>query len=69
MRIGWSQKVAKEKLYIKVQPKRNIYNTPGSDTEKLQLFGDLQNEPMRDRRKVKLLLFVIMDGNNKVGRP
>ena len=65
LRIGWMQKVTNEELYAKIQSKENLLQKVIQ--RKLRLFGHICR--MADTRKIKTLVFGIMDGPSKRGRP
>uniref|UniRef100_K7EWB3 Uncharacterized protein n=1 Tax=Pelodiscus sinensis TaxID=13735 RepID=K7EWB3_PELSI len=65
LRTGWMQKVTNEELSRKIQPKENLLQKVIK--WKLQLFGHICR--MNYKRKVKTLVFAIMDGPNKRDRP
>ena len=65
LRIAWSQKVSNEELYRRIQPKENLMQK--IIQRKLRLFGHICR--MSNDRKIKTLMFGIMDGPNKRGRP
>jgi hypothetical protein len=60
LRIGWTQ-VTNEKLYEKIPVKDNLLQKVIQ--RKLRLFGHICR--MKDDRKIKALVFGIMDGTNK----
>ena len=64
-RIAWSQKVSNEELYRRIQPKENLMQK--IIQRMLRLFGHICR--MSNDRKIKTLMFGIMDGPNKRGRP
>ena len=65
LRIGWIQKVTNEDLYARIQLKENLLQKVIQ--RKLRLFGHICR--MEDTRKIKTLMFGIMDGRNRRGRP
>lgn len=65
LRIGWMQKVTNEELYQRIQLKENLLQKVIQ--RKLRLFGHICR--MHDNRKIKTLVFGMMDGSNKRGRP
>ena len=65
LRIGWIQKVTNEDLYARIQLKENLLQKVIQ--RKLRLFGHICQ--MEDTRKIKTLIFGIMDGCNRRGRP
>ena len=64
-RIGWTQKVTNEELYRKIQLAETLLQKVIQ--RKLRLFGHICR--MDDSRKIKTLVFGMMDGSNKRGRP
>ena len=65
LRIGWTQKVTYKELYGKIQLAETLLQKVIQ--RKLRLFGYICR--MDDSRKIKSLMFKIMDGSNKRGRP
>ena len=65
LRIGWTQKVTNEELYRKIQLTETLLQKVIQ--RKLRLFGHICR--MNDSRKIKTLVFGMMDGSNKRGRP
>jgi hypothetical protein len=65
LRIGWTQRVSNEELYKRINLKENLMQKVIQ--RKLGLFGHFCR--MRDDRKIKSLVFGIMEGANKRGRP
>ena len=65
LRIGWMQKVTNEELYEIIKPEEMLLQKVIQ--RKLRFFGHICR--MGDDRKIKTLVFGIMDGNNKRGRP
>ena len=65
LRIGWTQKVTNEELYRKIQLAETLLQKVIQ--RKLRLFGHICR--MNDSRKIKTLVFGMMDGSNNSGRP
>jgi len=65
LRIGWTQKVTNEELYRRIQLTETLLQKVIQ--RKLRLFGHICR--MNDSRKIKTLVFGMMDGLNKRGRP
>ena len=65
LRIGWKQKVSNENLYRRTQVKENLVQN--IIQRKLRLFGHICR--MNNDRRIKTLMFGMMDGKNKKGRP
>ena len=65
LRIEWTQKVTNEELYRKIQLTETLLQKVIQ--RKLRLFGHICR--MNDSRKIKILVFGMMDGSNKRGRP
>jgi len=65
LRIGWTQKITNEELYRKIQLAKTLLQKVIQ--RKLRLFGHICR--MDDSRKIKTLVFGMMDGSNKRGRP
>lgn len=65
LRIGWVEKITNEELYRRIQPKQTMLERVKQ--RKLQLFGHICR--MKEDRKIKALMFGIMEGANKRGRP
>jgi len=65
LRIGWTQKVTNEELYRKIQLTKTLLQKVIQ--RKLGLFGHIWK--MNDSRKIKTLVFGMMDGLNRRGRP
>jgi len=65
LRIGWTQKVTNKELYRKIQLAETLLQKVIQ--RKLRLFGHICR--MNDSRKIKTLVFGVMDGSNKRGRP
>ena len=65
LRIGWTQKVTNEEVYKRVNMTENLLQKVIQ--RKLGLFGHICR--MKEDRKIKALIFGIMDGRNKRGRP
>ena len=63
--IGWTQKVTNEELYRKIQLAKTLLQKVIQ--RKLRLFGHICR--MNNSRKIKTLVFGMMDGSNKRGRP
>jgi len=64
LKIGWTQKVTNEKLYRKIQLAETLLQKVIQ--RKLRLFGHICR--INDSRKIKTLVFGMMDGSNKKGR-
>ena len=65
LRIKWTQKVTNEELYRKIQLTETLLQKVIQ--RKLRLFGHICR--MNDSRKIKTLVFGMMDGSNERGRP
>jgi len=65
LRIGWTRKVTNEELYRKIQLAETLLQKVIQ--RKLRLFGHIYR--MDDSRKIKTLVFRMMDGSNERGRP
>lgn len=65
LRIGWTQKVTNTELYKRIQIKDNIMQK--LIRRKLGLFGHICR--MKDDRKIKTVMFGMMKGKNRRGRP
>ena len=65
LRIGWVEKITNEELYVIIQPKQTMLQRVKQ--RKLHLFGHICR--MKEDRKIKALMFGIMEGVNKRGRP
>ena len=63
--LGWTQKVSNEEVYKRVEMTENLMQKVIQ--RKLGLFGHICR--MREDRKIKALVFGIMEGTNKRGRP
>ena len=61
LRIGWTQKVTNKELYRKIQLTETILQKVIQ--RKLRLFGHICK--IKDNRKIKTLVFGMMDGLNK----
>ena len=62
---GWTQKVTNEELHRKIQLAETLLKKVIQ--RKLRLFGHICR--MDDSRKIKILVFRMMDGSNKRGQP
>jgi len=65
LRIGWTQKVTNEELYRKIQLTKTLLQKVIQ--RKLRLFGHICR--INDSKKIKTLVFGMMDVSNKKGRP
>lgn len=65
LQIAWVQKVSNEDLYRRIQPKENLLQV--IIQRKLRLFGHICR--MNNNRKIRTLVFGMMEGTNKRGRP
>jgi hypothetical protein len=65
LRIRWTQKITNEEIFRRVDRAETILQK--AMRRKLGLFGHIAR--MTDDRKLKTLVFGIMDGTNKKGRP
>ena len=65
LRIAWTQKINNEEVYRRIQVKENLMQK--IIQRKLRLFGHICR--MKDDRKIKTLVFGMMDGKNRRGRP
>lgn len=65
LRIGWIEKISNEEVYKRIQLKETLLQKV--KRRKLGFFGHICR--MKEDRKIKTLLFGIMDGANKRGRP
>jgi len=65
LRIRWTQKITNEEIFRRVDRSETILQK--AMRRKLGLFGHIAR--MTDDRKLKTLVFGIMDGTNKKGRP
>jgi hypothetical protein len=61
LRIGWTQKINNEEVYRRVEITETLMQK--IIQRKLKLFGHICR--MNDDRKIKTLMFGIMEGNNK----
>jgi hypothetical protein len=64
LRIGWLQRITREELYSRIQPKETLFQT--AIQRKLTPFAYVCR--MSDDGKIKALVSGIMDGSNKSGR-
>jgi len=65
LKIGWTQKVTNKELYRKIQLAETLLQKVIQ--WKLRLFGHICI--MDDSRKIKTMVFEMIDGSNKNGRP
>ena len=65
LQITWLQKIRNEEVYNRIPEKENLMQKVIQ--RKLRLFGHICR--MSDDRKIKSLVFGIMDGESRVGRP
>jgi hypothetical protein len=65
LRIGWTQKINNDEVYKRVDMTENLMQK--IIQRKLKLFGHICR--MKDDRKIKTLMFGIMEGNKTRGRP
>jgi hypothetical protein len=65
LRVGWRKKMTNEQLYNQIGRRDTLLQKV--ICRKLQLFGHICR--MDDSRKLKTLVFGIMEGKNKRGRP
>jgi len=65
LRIKWTQKITNEEVFQRVGRTETILQK--AVRRKLSLFGHIAR--MGDDRKLKTLVFGIMEGNNRRGRP
>ena len=65
LQITWLQKIRNEEVYNRIPEKENLMQKVIQ--RKLRLFGHICR--MSDDRKIKSLVFDIMDGESRVGRP
>ena len=65
LRICWTQKVSNENLYRRIQVKENLMQN--IIQRKLRLFGHICH--MNNDRRIKTLMFRMIEGKNKKGRP
>ena len=65
LRIGWKQKIRKEELYERIYLKETLLQKV--IRRKLQLFGHICR--MDKNRKIKDIMFGMVEGTNKKGRP
>src|SRR5262249_12021471 len=65
LREGWMEKMSNEELYRKVGRRDTLLQKVVR--RKLQLFGHICR--MDSSRKLRTLVFGVMEGNNKRGRP
>jgi len=63
--MGWTQKVTNEELYRKIQLAETLLQKVIQ--RKLRLFGHICK--MDDSRRIKTLVFGMMDGSDKRERP
>ena len=65
LRIRWTDKIRNEELYQRVQVEENLMSKVIK--RKMNLFGHICR--MTDDRKIKTLVFGVMEGRNRRGRP
>ena len=65
LRIGWTQRIHNEEVYRRVEMKENLMQK--IIHRKLGMFGHICR--MGDERNIKALVFGMMEGKNKRGRP
>ena len=65
LRVGWMEKMTNEELYRRIGPRDTLIQKV--IRQKLQLFGHICR--MGNSRKLKTLVFGMMEGKNKRGRP